>query len=541
MSTASAVTTLTKPLSREDVADAKAAMEATYGRPDLAGVCVAEGFGCRVAVRKGHLVAEDGIGPHRRTRTYARATHGLRRLVLANPDGYATFEALRWCSALGIGVVMLGPGGVPVLQSAPRTTDDARLRRAQALAPGQPVGLGVARHLLGAKVRGQANLVRHRFGELSAADDIDALAEGIDAADALDACRGLEAEAANIYFGTWAGRPECVPRFPARDKARVPAHWLTYYGRRSFLLKSSGNRAAVQPTNALLNYCFALLEAEATIACHAVGLDAGLGFVHLDARGRQSMALDIMEPVRPKVEGYVLDLLTTRTFRKAELVEALDGQVRLRPPLTHELCEAMPLMAAWLAPYAEKVAHMLGEAMEGKYVPVTPLTTAKHRAAQAVVKARKAAARDRGRKDAPKQRPAEVAPLPRWTCPGCGAPVANARHVLCPECQAKAGHTPAVRQTRGRAIASRKALLRASAEGLGFSADKDWYRAHILPGLASHKLSEIVACGVSKGYASYIRSGQYVPNVALWPTLARLVGIELPNDMGTPEPVEAAI
>ena len=37
-------------LSPEDVADAKAAMEATYGRPDVAGVCVADGFGVKVRV-----------------------------------------------------------------------------------------------------------------------------------------------------------------------------------------------------------------------------------------------------------------------------------------------------------------------------------------------------------------------------------------------------------------------------------------------------------------------------------------------------------
>ncbi|HXW79544.1 MAG TPA: hypothetical protein VEJ84_08595, partial [Acidimicrobiales bacterium] len=45
----------------EDVADAKAAMEATYGRPDQAGVCVADGYGVKVMVNKGALVVHDGI------------------------------------------------------------------------------------------------------------------------------------------------------------------------------------------------------------------------------------------------------------------------------------------------------------------------------------------------------------------------------------------------------------------------------------------------------------------------------------------------
>jgi hypothetical protein len=43
----SVVTDLTPALNPEDVADAKAAMEANCGRPDHAGVCVADGYGSR--------------------------------------------------------------------------------------------------------------------------------------------------------------------------------------------------------------------------------------------------------------------------------------------------------------------------------------------------------------------------------------------------------------------------------------------------------------------------------------------------------------
>ena len=46
-----------------------------------------------------------------------------------------------------------------------------------------------------------------------------------------------------------------------------------------------------------------------------------------------------------------------------------------------------------MAPIAERVAHSLGQAMAGKYVPVTPLTGTSQRRAQAVVKARRAATR----------------------------------------------------------------------------------------------------------------------------------------------------
>jgi hypothetical protein len=285
--------------------------------------------------------------------------------------------------------------------------------------------------------------------------------------------------------------------------------------------------------NALLNYVFALLEAEAVLACAAVGLDPGLGIVHNDARGRQSMALDLLEPVRPEVEGFVLDMLEARTFRKAEFTETEDGHVRLRAPLTHELAETMPRWARSLAPVAEKVAHMLGQAMEGKYAPVTPLTSARLRSAQAIVKARKAAAVGLAGRGSDKQRPSAPVALPLYSCPRCGGTVTNARHVLCEPCQAGAGHTAAVRQTRGRAIAARKRALKERTEAFRADFDPALYRERIWPKLGAVKLADLMeATGYSKGHCSTIRAGTWTPHVSTWPAMAQLVGVDVAEPEG---------
>ena len=152
----------TPALSPKDVADGLVAIEATYRRSDYASVCVVDGFGCYVSVERGALEVRDGLGPYRRTRCYDRATHGLRRLVVVNAAGTLSLEALRWCASLGIGVLVLGADGTPQLASTPRMTDDARLRRVQALAPSEPYGLDIARWLLGRKVAAQATLVARR-------------------------------------------------------------------------------------------------------------------------------------------------------------------------------------------------------------------------------------------------------------------------------------------------------------------------------------------------------------------------------------------
>ena len=525
------VTHTSQPLSPQDVADRMQSLADTYRRPDHAGICVVDGFGCRVFVERGALEISDGVGPHRRVRRYDKATHGLRRLVVANAAGTVSLDALRWCSSLGVGVLILGGDGKAHLASAPRVSDDARLRRTQALAPERPYGLDIARYLLAAKVAAQAALVAKRFSDRDAAETIAELAGAIELAESIEEARQLEASAAAIYFGSWQGRPECAPRFAAKDRKRIPPHWQVYEGRRSVLASSTSNRKAERPVNAMLNYCFALLEAEAILACQAVGLDPGLGIVHSDTRARASMALDTLEPVRPDVESFVLDMLAQRSFAKAEFVETTDGHVRLMAPLTHELAGMMPTWARLLAPWAERVAHSFGAVMAGKYSPATPLTSSRIKAAQAVVKARRAESslmKARKAEPTPRQQPASVpAVLPLWSCPECGGPVTNPRHVLCEPCQATAGHTPAVRQTRGRAIAARKRALREWEQANpGVTYDPESFARNILPKLAPVKLMAIAeAAGCSKAYASDIRRGKWTPHVSTWPALADLVKV----------------
>jgi hypothetical protein len=390
------------------------------------------------------------------------------------------------------------------------------------------VGIDLARWLLSRKVTAQAKLLAFRFDDHDTACTIADLAQTFDGASTIDEMRGIEAAAASLYWQSWTGRSECVPSFAAKDRLRVPSHWRTRYdGRRSVLASANGNRKAERPLNALLNYTYALLETEAILACQVVGLDPGMGFVHNDTRGRHSLALDLMEPVRPEVDAFVLDLLERRTFRKVDFVETADGHCRLRAPVTHELAEAIPMWAQAVAPVAEHVAHALGQALAGKYVPSTPLTTRHQRSAQAAVKARKAAAKGVATSTAVHQRPAVRVSSPRWTCPDCGGPVTNHRHVRCDACIAvDPRQTAEVRGRRGAATAARKrALADWESANPEVAYDPEYFRREILPSLARFKLAEIMAViGCSKGSASDIRRGVWVPHVSTWAALDVLAG-----------------
>ena len=529
MQSATLSTSSSRPLSisPEDVADTLSTISETYARDtSRAGVCVVDGMGARVSVERGALVVSDGMGEHRRERRFDKATHGLRRVVVLASTGLVTIDALHWCSRFGIGVVVLAPDGTARLASTPRLTDDARLRRTQALALSEPYGLDVARWLISHKLVGQGKVLLSRFGDAETAETIGDLALGVEGATSFDEIRQVEAAAAGLYFSVWSGRAECVPMFASQDRRRIPSHWTRYEGRRSVLASSVQNRKAERPVNPILNYLYALVEAEATLACQAVGLDPGLGLIHSDTKGRQSLAFDLMEPMRPEVDDFVLGLLAHRTFRKVEFTETSDGQVRLRSPLTHELAETMPQWAKALAPIAEHLAHVFGKAMAGTYSAVTPLTRNRTRAAQAVVKARKASTTMAAASTAALQKAAS-ATRSHWTCPDCGGPVSNQRHVRCEACiAADPSHAPEVRGRRGAAIAARKRALsewdKANPDAVY---DPELFRREILPRLASVKLSEIAqAAGYSKASASDIRRGKWTPHVSTWGALSELAG-----------------
>jgi hypothetical protein len=141
---------------------------------------------------------------------------------------------------------------------------------------------------------------------------------------------------------------------------RIPDNWLTF-GQRHSLLSKPSSRKATNPANAILNYLYAILDAEARIAALRMGLDPGLGFFHADQRSRDSLPCDLMEPVRAKVNAFVLDLLRDRAFKKGDFFETREGICRLIPPLTHQLAETGLIWARELGPVTERVARMLFE------------------------------------------------------------------------------------------------------------------------------------------------------------------------------------
>ena len=74
------------------------------------------------------------------------------------------------------------------------------------------------------------------------------------------------------------------------------------------------------PVNACLSLGYTLLHFEAVRAAYGAGLDPLLGFFHEPAYGRESLACDLIEPLRPRLDGWVWGLFRERWLRAEDFV-----------------------------------------------------------------------------------------------------------------------------------------------------------------------------------------------------------------------------
>ncbi|MDQ3690973.1 MAG: CRISPR-associated endonuclease Cas1 [Chloroflexota bacterium] len=490
------------------------------------GIFVASGYGIRIFVWRGRLRVDDGIGANRRSRLFHRATSGLRRLVVLGHTGYVSLEALRWLADLKAGFLQIDADGRVVAAFGPPGTDRPSLRRAQAVASQNGRALVLSRWLVDLKVAAQAETLS-AFPNLPHADEaiaiIAAYREAIADAGSVDELRSSEAFAAGAY---WQVLGPLQVRFAKRDAERVPSHWRTFGGRGSPI--GNGPRLAGNPANAVLNYLYALLEAEATLAARIIGLDPGLGVMHVDQAHRDSLSADLMEPIRPIVDAYAFELLASRPFAARDYHETRAGVCRVTPPLTHELAETLPRWRELVG----RVAEDFATALEIGHVP-TPITGRR---------------RAEGRPNGPRSRSTKATSDRR--CGWCGGKPLPGRATCSDDC----AHRILAHRHEAFALASSERMRRLAQQVGGHpaltakanegrrttrraqrAAELEWEDSHpepvdtnhyavaILPNLRQLSAQAIArATGLSVSYCSEIKRGQRTPHPRWWETLGNL-------------------
>lgn len=495
------------------------------------GVVAVGGYGVRIVVERGHLVIEDGLAANRRVLRFSRVAPDVQRIVVHGHAGTVTLDALRWMSDTGIAFVQLDTDGQLIASNVTRELDDVRVRRGQALASAVPQGVDIARSLLAAKLDGQCIVLRDIGGKREAARVIHDASEALAQATTIPDLRYIESRAAVEYWDAWQGIPM---RFGSRDVARVPAHWCAFDARRSQL--SSSPRKASTPINAMLNYLYGILEAEARIAAQRVGCDPAMGLIHSDRPNRANFATDLMEPIRPDVDAYVLRLLEERTFLKADFFENRDGNCRLLPPLTAALAESAPQWAKALGPVAEQTAWAFARIQ----LPVGPL-------APPTVKAPFRLRTPLTQRNRTRASTTERAPTPTLAprCKDCGQTLKNPKRTYCDAClpahlqraaknaQAVQRHLRAIGEDRRmspevRSVHSENAkqqhVLNSTWEAAQATIPSPAvYKREIFPQIKDVAVRTLVAAtGLSVSSCKQIRTGRMTPHPRHWDALKRL-------------------
>lgn len=83
----------------------------------------------------------------------------------------------------------------------------------------------------------------------------------------------------------------------------------------SLKFTSRQRRPPPDPVNACLSLGYTLLHFDAVKACHEAGLDPYIGFFHDPAFGRESLACDVIELLRARLDEFIWRLFRERALR----------------------------------------------------------------------------------------------------------------------------------------------------------------------------------------------------------------------------------
>lgn len=199
-----------------------------------------------------------------------------------------------------IGVVILtGRKGTPALMLSRPHNDAARRIEQVRLSLDPRFCLRYARQLVSAKILAQvqwfdrlrATDLQHRYELTHAMQLLQQQRDRLPQATQLGTLRGMEGAAGAAYFeGLRTILPESL-RFTGRNR-----------------------RPPRDPFNALLSLTYTLAHAEVAIALHGAGFDPSIGFYHQISFGRESLASDLLEPVRPVADQFCLRLIREQTL-----------------------------------------------------------------------------------------------------------------------------------------------------------------------------------------------------------------------------------
>lgn len=126
----------------------------------------------------------------------------------------------------------------------------------------------------------------------------------------LDETRGVEGDAAHVYFGAF--------------------DHLVIRNKEAFAFHQRSRRPPLDRINCLLSFLYTLVLHDVRSALECTGLDPTVGFLHRDRPGRSGLALDMMEEFRPVADRLALSLINRGQLQAKDFLVSDGGGVRMK-------------------------------------------------------------------------------------------------------------------------------------------------------------------------------------------------------------------
>lgn len=246
--------------------------------------------------------------------------HTLQNIVSFSYAG-ASPALLGACAEREIGFAFCSPRGRFLARISGPAQGNVLLRRMQYRTADDPFqSCRIARNMIFGKVyNARWSIERTRRDHAMRIDEtrftavstqLHGLLPQISAETSLESLRGLEGSGASAYFSV-------LDDMILREKE-------------TFYFHERSRRPPLDAFNALLSFAYSLLAHDCASALESVGLDAYVGYLHRDRPGRESLALDLMEELRPCfADRFVLTLVNNRVMKASDFDARESGAVLL--------------------------------------------------------------------------------------------------------------------------------------------------------------------------------------------------------------------
>jgi len=285
------------------------------------------------------------------------------RVPLHNLEGVVAFgytgaspALMGACAKKDIALSFLSQHGRFLARVAGETRGNVVLRREQyRIADQEERKLPIAKNSILGKVYNSRSVVNRMLRDhskrvdeeklLKVSDQLNDSLQLIKSAKKLDELRGYEGEAAARYFSVF--------------------NELILQQKDSFIFENRSKRPPLDNVNAMLSFVYTLLTHEIASALETVGLDPYVGFLHTDRPGRASLALDMIEELRPiYADRFVISLINKRMVGEKDFERQENGTVYITDSARREI------LRSWQERKQEKIKHpYLGETVEWGLVP----------------------------------------------------------------------------------------------------------------------------------------------------------------------------